>query len=126
MCRRWATAWRWSRFRGSFGKSTGHSALSTGAVLALYTLPYVLFGAFAGVVIDRFNKRAVMVTADVLRAGLVLLVPLVAEHSLAGVYALSFAMASLAVFFDPSKLAVLPDIVSPAQPYARQLTHGNR
>ncbi len=41
-------------------QSTG-SALSTGVVLALYTLPYVLFGAFAGVVIDRFNKRAVMV-----------------------------------------------------------------
>ena len=93
-------------------KSTG-SALGTGAVLALYTLPYVLFGAFAGVLIDRFNKRSVMVAADVLRAGLVLLVPFVAHHSLAGVYALSFAMATAAVFFDPSKLAVLPDIVAP-------------
>lgn len=92
-------------------KSTG-SALGAGAVLALYTLPYVLFGAFAGVLIDRFNKRSVMVAADVLRAGLVLLVPVVAHHSLAGVYALSFAMATAAVFFDPSKLAVLPDIVA--------------
>lgn len=93
-------------------QSTG-SALSTGVVLALYTLPYVLFGAFAGVVIDRFNKRAVMVTADVLRAGFVLLVPLVAGRSLAGVYALSFAVASVSVFFDPSQLAMLPDIVHP-------------
>ena len=90
------------------------SALSTGVVLALYTLPYVLFGAFAGVVIDRVNKRAVMVTADVVRAGLVLLVPVVAGHSVAGVYALSFAVASVSVFFDPSKLAVLPDIVPPS------------
>jgi len=93
-------------------RSTG-SALSTGAVLALYTLPYVLFGAFAGVVIDRLNKRSVMVTADVLRAALVLLVPFAANHSLLGVYILSFTMASAAVFFDPSKLAVLPDIVGP-------------
>ena len=35
-------------------RSTG-SALSTGAVLALYTLPYVLFGAFAGVLMDRLK-----------------------------------------------------------------------
>ena len=33
------------------------STLGTGVVLALYTLPYVLFGAFAGVVIDRKSTR---------------------------------------------------------------------
>ena len=48
------------------------SALGTGVIFALYTLPYVLFGAFAGVIIDRFNKRTVMIAADMLRAGLVL------------------------------------------------------
>jgi MFS transporter, DHA3 family, macrolide efflux protein len=87
------------------------SALGTGAILALYTLPYVLFGAFAGVLIDRFNKRSVMIAADVVRAGLVVLVPVVAGSSLPAVYVLSFLMASVAVFFDPSKLAILPEIV---------------
>ncbi|MFA4964293.1 MAG: MFS transporter [Thermoleophilia bacterium] len=91
-------------------KSTG-SAVSTGGIFALYTLPYVLFGAFAGVLIDRFNKRTVMVVADVLRFGLVLLVPWAAQWSLPAVYVLSFLMASAAVFFDPSKLAIVPDIV---------------
>ncbi len=56
-------------------KSTG-STLSTGVVFALYTLPYILFGTLAGVFIDRLNKRTVMVVADVVRAGLVVLVPL--------------------------------------------------
>jgi MFS family permease len=88
------------------------SALGTGAVFALYTLPYVLFGAFAGVVIDRFNKRVVMIAADVVRAGLVLLVPFAATRSLPAVYVLSFVIASAAVFFDPCKLAILPDLVS--------------
>ena len=88
------------------------SALGTGAVFALYTLPYVLFGAFAGVVIDRYNKRAVMIAADIVRGGLVLLVPLAATRSLAGVYVLSFLVASAAVFFDPCKLAILPDLVT--------------
>ena len=92
-------------------QSTG-SALGTGAVFALYTLPYVLFGAFAGVLIDRFNKRAVMIAADIARGGLVLLVPLAATRSLPAVYLLSFLMASAAVLFDPCKLAILPELVT--------------
>jgi MFS transporter, DHA3 family, macrolide efflux protein len=87
------------------------SAFSTGVVLALYTLPYVLFGPFAGVVIDRFNKRRLMIVADLVRAGLVLTVALVAHPGLPFVFAISFAMASVAVFFDPCKLSLLPDIV---------------
>jgi len=92
-------------------RATG-STLSTGLVFALYTLPYILFGAFAGVFIDRLNKRTVMVVADALRAVIVIVVPLAASHSMPLVFVLSFAMATAAVFFEPSKLAILPDIVS--------------
>ena len=88
-----------------------NSPVDTGAVLALYTAPYVLFGASAGVLIDRLNKRTIMVIADLARAGLVLLVPAVAAHSLIPVYVLSFAISTAAVFFEPSRLAILPDLV---------------
>jgi len=91
--------------------SATHSALSTGAVLALFTLPYVLFGAIAGGVLDRLDRRAVMVAADIVRGGLVLAVPYVATHSIAGVYALAFATSCATVFFDPGLMALLPDIV---------------
>jgi MFS family permease len=91
--------------------SATNSAFSTGVTLALYTLPYVVFGTFAGVIIDRFNKRMVMVAADVVRAGLVLSVPFLAGRWLPAVYLLSFATSSLAVLFDPCKLAILPDLV---------------
>jgi MFS family permease len=53
-----------------------------------------------------------MIAADVVRAGLVLLVPLAATRSLPAVYVLSFMIASAAVFFDPCKLAILPDLVT--------------
>jgi MFS family permease len=96
------------------------SAFSTGVVLALYTLPYVLFGVFAGVLIDRFNKRSLMIVADLARAGLVLAVALAAHPSLPFVFLASFTMASVAVFFDPCKLALLPDIVQ-----RRQLVRAN-
>jgi MFS family permease len=89
-----------------------HSALSTGAIFMIYTVPYLLFGTVAGVVIDRFNKRWLMIIADAARAGLLLCVPLVAGQSLPAVFVLAFLTASVGVFFDPCKLALLPDIVA--------------
>lgn len=91
-------------------QSTG-STLGTGAVFALYTLPYVLFGASAGVVVDRLDKRRLMIAVDLVRAGLILAVPAVAAYSLPAVFALSFATATAGVFFDPARLAILPEIV---------------
>jgi MFS family permease len=95
-------------------QSTG-SALGTGAVFAIYTLPYVLFGAFAGVAVDRFNKRRLMVAMDLVRAALVISVPLVASRSLPAVFILAFAIATAGVFFEPAKLAILPEIVPPGR-----------
>ena len=91
-------------------KATG-SALGTGAVFALYTLPWVVFGAFSGVIVDRVDKRRLMVAMDVLRAALMLAVPFLATRSLPSVFVLAFVIASLGVFFDPAKLAILPEIV---------------
>jgi MFS family permease len=91
--------------------TTTHSALSTGVVLAMFTLPYVLFGALAGGVLDRLDRRGVMVAADILRGGLVLAVPFVAEHSPNAVFVLAFLTSSATVFFDPGLMALLPDIV---------------
>jgi MFS family permease len=72
----------------------------------------VLFGAVAGVLIDRLDKRHVMIASDVARMALLLLVPLAAQRSLPAVYLLSFLIATAAVFFDPCKLAILPDLVA--------------
>ncbi len=87
------------------------SYVGTGAIFALYTLPYVLFGIFAGVAIDRVDKRRLMVSTDVIRAGLIALVPVAAAWSLPAVYVLSFLTSTASVFFEPTKLAILPEIV---------------
>ena len=92
--------------------TTTHSALSTGVVLALFTLPYVLFGTVAGGVLDRLDRRGVMVAADIVRGGLVLAVPFVAERTTSGVFVLAFLVSCATVFFDPGLMALLPDIVS--------------
>jgi len=87
------------------------SAVSTGVILALYTLPYVFVGPFAGVVIDRMDKRRLLIVSDVVRAALIAVVPLAAVWNLTAVYVLALLVASVNVFFDPCKLALLPDIV---------------
>jgi MFS family permease len=84
-------------------------------VFALYTLPYLFFGAAAGVYVDRFDRRRLMIAADVIRAGLALLVPLAVGWSLPLVYVLSFAIATGGVFFEPAKLAIVPEIVPKAR-----------
>ncbi len=87
------------------------SEFSTGVVFALYTLPYALMGTPAGVVVDRFNKRTIMLSADLLRALFMAMIPLVAEFSVVAIYALAFLAASLTALFEPAKLAILPEIV---------------
>ena len=99
---------------------TTESAFSTAVMLALYTLPYVLFGTFAGVIIDRADKRHLMVAADVARAVLILLVPITAATWLPGVFILSFLAACVNVFFEPCRYAILPELVP-----ARELLRAN-
>ncbi len=92
--------------------NTTHSALSTGVVLALFTLPYVLFGALAGGVLDRLDRRGVMVAADIVRGGLVLAVPILSPCTPRPACSRSRFSASFAtVFFDPGMMALLPEIV---------------
>jgi hypothetical protein len=52
-----------------------------------------------------------MIACDVLRAGLVLLVPIVVTVSMWMVYAVAFAVATIGLLFRPAKTAIVPAIV---------------
>jgi hypothetical protein len=65
------------------------------AGFAVLLLPYSLVGPFAGVWLDRWSRRQVLVRANVLRAGLV---AVVAVLVLGGVEGTGFYIAGLAVF----------------------------
>src|SRR5512147_943653 len=51
------------------------SALSVGLMLMATAAPSLLVGLFAGVFVDRYDRKKIMITADILRAVLILLVP---------------------------------------------------
>ena len=88
-----------------------NSALAVGAVFLVATLPNLLFSPIAGAFVDRWDHREVMIVSDLLRAGLVLLIPLAAVTNLAFAYPLVFLVTTVSIFFRPAKGAILPRIV---------------
>ena len=89
-----------------------HSALAVGAVFFTATLPNLLVGPIAGTFVDRWDQREVMIVSDLLRAGVVLLIPLAAVTNLALAYPLVFVVTTISIFFRPAKGAILPRIVA--------------
>jgi MFS family permease len=78
-----------------FNPQRAADPVDVAAGFAVLLLPYSLVGPFAGVWLDRWSRRQVLVRANVLRAGLVVLV---AALILAGVGGTAFYAAGLAVF----------------------------
>ncbi|MFH1010464.1 MAG: MFS transporter [bacterium] len=90
------------------------SKMATGLVGSAQFLPAVLFGLFAGVLVDRFDRRRVMMAADLARALLVAVIPLllVSGH-LRGFHlgVLAFAISGFTVAFMPARDALIPELV---------------
>jgi predicted MFS family arabinose efflux permease len=88
-----------------------------GRAIAVYAvarhLPLFLFGPVAGVVVDRKDRRRVMIAADVARAALALGF-LIAQRfsSLPLIYTVGAALFSVSAFFNAAKRATLPNLVA--------------
>jgi hypothetical protein len=95
-----------------------NSAALTAFVTLLEALPYALFGLFAGALSDRWDRRRVMVTADLLDAGLMASVPV--AHwldvlTVGHLMVVAFAVPAVSVFFDGANFGALPTLVGRAQ-----------
>jgi MFS family permease len=87
-------------------------AQSVGLALVLQVLPQTFAGPSAGVVNDRVRRKRVMITADVLRAGIVLAMLLVRSRSTVWlVYPLLVMETVMAAFFEPARNSVIPNVV---------------
>jgi len=101
----------------------GHSwlPLAAGGVPLIRTLPSLLLAPFAGVFVDRWDRRRTMLWTDGLRLVLVtlflllvLLVPIPAWW-LVSCFGVLLLCACGSQFFDPARVAVLTDLVPTAQ-----------
>lgn len=88
------------------------SALSVGLMLVATALPSLVVGFFAGVVVDRYDRKTVMIASDLTRAAIVCLIPMLLAHGIIWLYVLVMCESAITQFFDPAEASVLPDIAT--------------
>jgi DHA3 family macrolide efflux protein-like MFS transporter len=84
---------------------------ATGLVYLASGLPILFLSPIAGTFVDRWNQKEVVIVSDILRAGLVLLLPLAAMFNILLVYPMLFTLTTISIFFRPARVAILPRIV---------------
>lgn len=96
--------------------------LAVGAVLIAAAAPILLIGPFAGVFVDRWDRRRTMLAADLIRAALIaslLVLPALGDRAstalqLTVVYTVVALTSSVGRFFNPARFALLGAVVVPA------------
>lgn len=88
------------------------SSRAVALIMVARFLPSVVIGPLSGVVADRFSRRSIMITADLLRAVVVLGFLLVRRpDQMWLVYVLTVLQLAFSAFFEPAKTAAIPSIV---------------
>jgi MFS family permease len=93
------------------------------AVMVAFTIPAILFGSIAGVYVDRWSKKLVLVLSNLLRGVLVFAIPLVlwatsdlpalwnSPSDFLGLLAITFIVSTLTQFFTPAEQAAITLVV---------------
>ncbi len=98
---------------GALVFATTGSYMATGLVFLMAAIPNLFLGPIAGAFVDRWDQKRVMVASDLLRALLVLLIPVVASIDILLVYPMALLVTCVSLFFRPARAAVVPRIVRP-------------
>jgi MFS family permease len=103
--------------------SSSHSGVWVAAVLIVEFLPTVLVGLLLGPLLDRLERRSLMIAADALRIGVFVALPF--ATSAAMVVGLAFVAGLATGFFRPAVYAGVPNLVPEAElPAANALLQG--
>jgi len=90
------------------------SALDVGLLGFAAVVGAILFSVFGGTLVDRYDRRLLMVLSDVSRAagvGLVVVVLLAHGFSLPAMLAAEFILGAFTTVFNPAEQAVIPSLV---------------
>src|SRR5262249_52481859 len=91
-------------------------AAAIGFLLVVRTLAPFIVTPFAGVLVDRYNRKYLLVIMDLLRGAIVMCFLLARRPEDAWlIYLISFRQLALSGVYSPARRALLPDIVSPAE-----------
>ena len=98
--------------------SGSKAGLAVGGVMIVRMLPAVLFGPIAGVLVDRFDRKKVMIVSDLARGALFAAMAFMSQLWL--IYLFSFVKEGLSLLWTPARDASLPNMVP-----RRQLANAN-
>ncbi len=88
------------------------SGLATGLIIIASTLPAFILTPFAGAIVDRFDRRKIMIIADVTRGFMALGMLLVrSADQIWMLYVFSGLLIAFASFFGPALSAAIPNLV---------------
>ena len=100
------------------------SAAAVGGILAFRLIPAALGGTLAAKLVNRWDRRRTMITMDLLRAGMIAVVPFVQE--LWWVYLWALLLEAPSVVFLASRDSAIPDLVDePDLPLANAAMMGS-
>ena len=89
------------------------AAMPVALLMVAQFLPMAIVGTVAGVVVDRVDRRRLMIAADVLRGTLVLGLLLVnSQERVWLAYAVTALTVTCTAFFEPARTATIPNVTS--------------
>src|SRR5271155_4652679 len=97
----------------SLALATTHSGMVVTGVMLSRAIPAVMAGPLAGVVLDRLDRKRIMIVSDLIRAVVALgFILAISSHSSWPLYVLSALLMFASPFFTSGRSAILPTIAS--------------
>lgn len=87
------------------------STLATAGMVFAFLVPNILLGSVAGVFVDRWDRRRLMVTVNLLQALSILPLLLVPQFGLWLIYAVLLLESSISQLFGPAQVALMPTLL---------------
>ena len=91
-----------------------HSATNLALTTVAEFVPYLLFGLLLGAVVDRFDRKRLMLGSDIGQALVITVIPVLAIGGLlrvADIYAVTFVQSTLGIIFNCGEFAAIPSLV---------------
>jgi Transmembrane secretion effector len=91
-----------------------HSATNLALTTVSNFVPYLLFGLVLGALVDRVDRKRMMVLTDVGRAAVIAVLPVLALSGalrVADIYAVAFVQSTLGILFNCGEFAAIPSLV---------------
>lgn len=87
-------------------------AESVGLMLIATSGPTLVIGLIAGVYVDRFDRKRIILISDLLRAILIFLIPFLIQFNINWLYVIVALISAITQFFDSAHASILPEVTS--------------